>query len=304
MIGLGTWGIGTDAYSLEMRGEEKIDLLRKSIDKGIRYIDSSDFYGNAEELIGEALKGRKSLVKVCTKGGLLKDKKTGKEIGHCFEKEYIEDAIQRSMIRLGREYIEIYLLHSPERPWDAKMAQTIEHLKKEKLVGRLGLIGISVKSPKDAIIAIDELDVDIVCVNLSLLDQRVLEMGIDDRALKKGKKLILRTVLSYGYLGDEIRRDASFKENDHRLRWSKAQRESWAMGANKYALLASANGLGLDEMAIRFIFTVGECLEYAAIGMHSESDIQRNTVSAGKGRLPKALVKEIQDIYKQSSFFI
>ncbi|MET0962419.1 MAG: aldo/keto reductase, partial [Noviherbaspirillum sp.] len=65
VLGQGTWGMG----ETPAKRQEEIDALRAGLDLGMRAIDTAEMYGDgaAEELVGEAMRGRRSEVFLTTK---------------------------------------------------------------------------------------------------------------------------------------------------------------------------------------------------------------------------------------------
>jgi aldehyde reductase len=97
-LGLGTWCIGDDPAA---RAEE-IATLRLGLDLGALLIDTAEMYGNgrSEELVGEALRGRRDEAFVVSKVLPQNASRAGTKA-----------ACERSLRRLGTDRIDLYLLH-------------------------------------------------------------------------------------------------------------------------------------------------------------------------------------------------
>jgi len=99
-FGLGTWRMGehSDRYQRE------VDVLRAAIDLGVRLIDTAEMYGEggAEEVIGEAIGGRRD--------GLFL---VSKLYPHNGSRNGVIEACERSLRRLNCDRIDLYLLHWP-----------------------------------------------------------------------------------------------------------------------------------------------------------------------------------------------
>lgn len=98
VLGQGTWGLAEGKHS----GEEEITALRVGIDLGMTLIDTAEMYadGEAERLIGKAIKGRRDDVFLVDK--VLPQNAT---------REGTVLACEQSLHRLGTDYIDLYLLH-------------------------------------------------------------------------------------------------------------------------------------------------------------------------------------------------
>jgi aryl-alcohol dehydrogenase-like predicted oxidoreductase len=69
-IGLGLWAIGGDEWG-EVEDRESLDMISAALDMGITFFDTADVYGSghSEELLGQAMKGRRDKFIVATKIG-------------------------------------------------------------------------------------------------------------------------------------------------------------------------------------------------------------------------------------------
>jgi diketogulonate reductase-like aldo/keto reductase len=126
-LGLGTWHMG-EAPS--QRASE-IAALRAGIDLGMRLIDTAEMYadGRAEELVGEAIRGRRDDVFLVTKF----------YPHHATRKDLIT-ACERSLERLRVDGIDLYLLHWPGR---VPLAETVEALERLVDAGKIERWGVS-----------------------------------------------------------------------------------------------------------------------------------------------------------------
>ena len=97
-LGQGTWNMGDNTR----RRSQEIKALQRGIDLGMTLIDTAEMYGEgaAEELIGEAIRGRRSEVFLVSK-----------VYPHNATRRGAVSACERSLGRLGVERIDLYLLH-------------------------------------------------------------------------------------------------------------------------------------------------------------------------------------------------
>ncbi|EKE71589.1 aldo/keto reductase [Oceanibaculum indicum] len=98
VLGLGTWGMGDD----DRRAGQEADALRNGLDLGIRLIDTAEMYANgrAEQITGEAMKGRRDDVFLVSK-----------VLPGNASREGTIAACERSLKHLGTDRIDLYLLH-------------------------------------------------------------------------------------------------------------------------------------------------------------------------------------------------
>jgi diketogulonate reductase-like aldo/keto reductase len=127
VFGLGTWRMGESAP----RRAQELDAIRYALDIGYPMIDTAEMYGEgvAEEIVGEALKGRPERPFVVSK-----------VYPHNATRSGTIAACERSLKRLGLERIDLYLLH-----WrgGAALEDTFEAFGKLKAAGKIGDFGVS-----------------------------------------------------------------------------------------------------------------------------------------------------------------
>jgi diketogulonate reductase-like aldo/keto reductase len=126
-FGLGTWRMGESSAS---RADE-LAALRLGLDLGTKLIDTAEMYGSggAEEIVGEAIRGRRDDVFIVTKF-----------YPHHAGRDSLPQACEGSLERLGIETIDLYLLH-----WMSSIPfeETVEALEKLVAQGKIRRWGVS-----------------------------------------------------------------------------------------------------------------------------------------------------------------
>ncbi len=91
---------------------ESVAVIHRALDLGVNFLDSSDMYGwgQNEELLGRALKGKRSQAFVTTKFGQVKNPAGGPNLVNG-RPEYVKEACDASLKRLGVEVIDLYYQH-------------------------------------------------------------------------------------------------------------------------------------------------------------------------------------------------
>ena len=118
-LGLGCMGMSI-AYS-EPEDTESVATIQRAIDLGVNLIVSSDAYGNGvnEELIAKAIRGRREQVLICTKFGNLalasRDAAGAAPALSGGHPDYVVQACERSLKRLGVDVIDLYGLHRMDK---------------------------------------------------------------------------------------------------------------------------------------------------------------------------------------------
>lgn len=127
VLGQGTWGMGE-------RGSERateVAALRHGLDLGLGLLDTAEMYGSggAEEVVGEAISGRRDEAFVVSK-----------VFPHNADRRGAVEACERSLRRLGTDRVDLYLLHwRGGTPLDETLA-AFEELRKD---GKIRYFGVS-----------------------------------------------------------------------------------------------------------------------------------------------------------------
>ncbi len=112
-------------------------ILRHCIDIGVNFFDSSEAYGwgGSETVLGKAMAGRRDQVVVCTKAAPVDGPESERLV---FTRDVLCRKAEGSLKRLGTDYIDLYLLHSPDErtprededspPADVPTAEHMEQL--------------------------------------------------------------------------------------------------------------------------------------------------------------------------------
>ena len=118
--------------------QEGVAIIRRALDAGINFVDTADRYGDSEEVVGEALQGRRDQVVLATKfWGPVDD-----DVNHRgASRRWIVEAAERSLRRLKTNYIDLYQLHRPDP--DTDVDETLSALTDLVRQGKVRAIGTS-----------------------------------------------------------------------------------------------------------------------------------------------------------------
>ena len=138
-IGLGCMGMSEFYGHADDKGS--VELLHRSIDMGINFLDTADVYGTGanERLLAQVLRTRRKEVVLATKFGNVRDAK-GAFLGVNGRPEYVRSACDASLQRLGVEQIDLYYQHRVDRsvPIEETVGAMAELVKTGKVL-HLGL---------------------------------------------------------------------------------------------------------------------------------------------------------------------
>lgn len=201
--------------------EEVIKIIHKAIELGINFIDTADVYGlgQSESLLGKVKNELKDKFIISTKGG--RDFTTNKdEISKNFDVNYLSKALEASLKRLSRDYVDIYFLHGPEQD-EIDKGSIFEFLDKTKSRGLVRATGVSLNKSDELDSIISKYIPDIISIPYNFLSDTNISTFID--SLKKYDiDLIVREPLAQGLLTGKYTRDSKFPSDDHRSwKWTK-----------------------------------------------------------------------------------
>jgi len=143
-LGFGAWGLSGD-YGVA-NDRESIAALRRTLELGANLIDTADEYGSGgnELLVGRALAGRRAEAVVATKTGIVHGPDGA--VGVCGRPDYVRAALDRSLMRLGIDTIDLFYLHrvDPEVP----IEETVGAMSDLVAAGKARFIGLSEAGPE------------------------------------------------------------------------------------------------------------------------------------------------------------
>jgi aryl-alcohol dehydrogenase-like predicted oxidoreductase len=122
------------------------DLIRHAIDQGVDHLDSSDMYGwgHNENVLGRAIKGRRDRIVLVTKFGQFQ--REGQGNGVDGRAEYVMQACEASLKRLGVDVIDLYYQHrvDPSVP----IEETVGAMSRLVEQGKVRFLGLSEARPE------------------------------------------------------------------------------------------------------------------------------------------------------------
>lgn len=130
------------AYSAAERDdEESVAVIRRALDLGVTLIDTADAYGpfSNEELVGQALKGRRDEAVLATKVGLVPG--ADGTLARDGSPEHVRQGCEDSLRRLGVDCIDLYQLHRVDE--DVPLAETWGAMAELVAAGKVGALGMS-----------------------------------------------------------------------------------------------------------------------------------------------------------------
>jgi len=203
--------------------DESISVIHHALDCGVDHLDSSDMYGwgHNEQLLGRALKGRRDKVIVATKFGQTKDA-SGKQ-GVDGRPEYVVQACEASLKRLGLEVIDLYYQHRVDT--GTPIEETVGAMKRLVEQGKVRALGLSEARPETIRRAHKVHPIAAVQNEYSLLYRNDAEETIATTR-KLGIAFVAYAPLGRSMLTGTVHGKADVPEGDRRLQHPRFQGEN------------------------------------------------------------------------------
>jgi aryl-alcohol dehydrogenase-like predicted oxidoreductase len=212
-IGLGCMGMSEFYGSFDEATSVK--TLHKAIDLGVNFFDTADMYGSGanEELLGKAFRTHWDEVILATKFGIMRGPK-GEFLGINGRPEYIKNACEQSLQRLGVESIDLYYMHrqDPEVEIEETVGAMAELIKEGKIIA----LGLSEVDPETLRRAHAVHPISALQTEYSLWS-REPEQEIFDVCKELGITFVAYSPLGRGFLTGAIKSRADLEEGDFRL---------------------------------------------------------------------------------------
>jgi aryl-alcohol dehydrogenase-like predicted oxidoreductase len=126
--------------------DEAIATIERALDLGVNFLDTADMYGpfTNERLVGRAIAGRRDAVVVATKFGNVRGP-GGERLGIRGDPEYVRNACDASLDRLGIDHIDLYYQHRVDR--HTPIEETVGALGELVAAGKVRHLGLSEAAP-------------------------------------------------------------------------------------------------------------------------------------------------------------
>jgi aryl-alcohol dehydrogenase-like predicted oxidoreductase len=154
---LGTQGLTVSAEGLGCMGmsefygtadeSEAVATIHHALNLGVNFVDTADAYGpyTNEQLVGGAIADRRDEVVLATKFGLVRDPENSRARGVNGRPEYVLDACDASLRRLGLDHIDLYYQHRVDP--DVPIEETVGAMASLIDAGKVRFLGLSEAAP-------------------------------------------------------------------------------------------------------------------------------------------------------------
>lgn len=220
-IGFGAWAIGGGAMIGntaigwgDADDQQSIQAIHAALDAGITFFDTADIYGlgHSEELLGKVLSADKGVIIASKVGNVARNGQFTTD----YTASHIRSACEASLVRLKREQIDYYQLHTA-RLHHIQEGECVEMMQKLQQEGKIRFWGASLNTfdplPEANFLMQQQMGSGFQGV-LNIINQRALP--VLKTGYSQGFGFIARMPLQFGLLTGKFNSQTLFPENDHR----------------------------------------------------------------------------------------
>ncbi|MEO0843935.1 MAG: aldo/keto reductase [Cyanobacteria bacterium J06643_5] len=256
-LGLGCMGM-SEFYG-ENNEQESIDTIHRAIDLGVTMFDTADMYGpfTNEGLVGRAIKDNRDNVVVATKFGNVRTEDGG-FLGVSGTPEYVRQACDASLQRLGVDVIDLYYQHRVDP--NVPIEETIGAMAELVQQGKVRYLGMSEANPATIRRAHKVHPITALQTEYSLWS-REPEEEILATVRELGIGFVPYSPLGRGFLSGAIKSPEDFEENDFRRMSPRFQGENFYKNlqvVEKVKEIASQKNVTPSQLALAWLLAQGD----------------------------------------------
>lgn len=265
-------------------------ILRGAIELGVNAIDTAPAYADSEKTVGEAILGIDDPLIITTKLGGRPQPFDPQD------RDGLRRSVEESLRLLGRDHIDILMVHEPDRPgqypwwtsYDPLEGPALELMDELKAAGKIrytGLAGTTV-TEMTSLVASNRFDVVLTAFNYNVLFREAAQTVIP-AAAELDMGIVLGSAFGQGFLtrraDDEVRAKPIWLAESR-------QRQMLAY----YDLLDQA-GMPAHELCLRFVLG-NPAVSTIPIGCKTAKHLETSVAAAAKGPLPDDITRRLDEI--------
>ncbi len=257
-IGLGAMGMSE--FYAKTDETTAINTLHAALEMGVNFIDTADMYGigHNERLIQKAFHDRWDKVVLATKFGIVRDENNNQVRGLSGKPEYVKQACEASLKRLGRDSIDLYYLHrvDPATPIEETVGAMAELVKE----GKVRYLGLSEVSGNTLRRANAVHPISAVQSEYSLWSTDIEETTLP-ACRELGVSLVAYSPLGRGFLTGQIQQFEDLEADDYRRFSPRFMGENFQKNLDlvtKVGEIAESKNCTLAQLALAWLLNLGE----------------------------------------------
>ena len=253
--------MGMSEFYGESDDDASIATIHRALEIGVDFLDTADMYGRGanEKLVGLALEGRRDSVTLATKFGIVRgDDPTSRGVSG--RPEYVREAIDASLTRLGTDHVDLYYQHrvDPEVPIEetvGAMAEAVE-------AGKVRFLGLSEAAPATIRRAHETHPISAVQTELSLWERSAMDEVLPV-CRELGIGFVPYSPLGRGFLTGRFTSTSDFGEGDFRNNDPRMGEENFERNAGIVETVkevAERHGATPAQIALAWVLAQGDDL--------------------------------------------
>ena len=261
-IGLGCMGM-TDFYTTGSDTREAVATLHHALELGINLLDTADIYGphTNEELIGQAIRGKREQVFLASKFGIVRDPANPAFRDINGRPEYIRQAVEGSLKRLGVETLDLYYQHRMDP--NVPVEETVGALSALVKAGKVRYLGLSEASVATLERAHKVHPISALQSEYSLWSRDQEGNGCLEACQRLGIAFVPYSPLGRGFLTGALRTVDDFAADDFRRFNPRFQGENFGKNlllVEQVQTLAAEKGVTAGQLALAWVLAQGDYL--------------------------------------------
>jgi aryl-alcohol dehydrogenase-like predicted oxidoreductase len=257
-LGLGCMGM-SEFYGATNEAES-MATIHRALELGVDFLDTADAYGpfKNEELVGRAIRDRRERVVVATKFGNVRNAQ-GQSLGIRGDPDYVRQACDASLRRLGVDHIDLYYQHRVDTK--VPIEETVGAMGELVKAGKVRHLGLSEAAPETIRRAHTTHPITALQTEYSLWTRDVEENHVLETVRELGIGFVAYSPLGRGFLTGRFKTFDDLPEDDFRRRNPRFQGENFERNLDlvrEVERLAHDKGATPGQLALAWVLARGE----------------------------------------------